>query len=260
MLVTVRKGNNAVDICDFSRSYMTFFHPANTARIQIVARCLVTNERTGVTNDTVLIWPCKSEFMYVEDGLYQIPNYDFCGIWSRDEFLILRTFPVHEPKRIEEWDAGANADRFHNVRIDVAMCSEIVPLTTDSDVVRATLDNRTLVARTHLYSTERNLRAVAEYPITTMNVVDTDSEDENTGRFQVDTGPIIIPAWDDCSAVPQRGERFVEQFDLAFVCYNKLGGHTEFVLREPTATPGGRPCMALLPSCRRRRSTRAVCC
>ena len=228
-----------MDICDFSRSYMTFFLPVNAARIQIVARCLVTDEQTGATEESVLIWPCKSETMYVETGLYQKPNYDFCGIWSRDEFLILRTYSTHDPTRSAEWDAGANADRFDDVRIDIATCSDARLLTTDEEVVRATLANYPLVARTHLRAPDQALRVVVEYPITTMNVVGMDADGENAKRFQVDTGPIIVPAWGAAGDVPFRGRRPIEQFDLAFVCYNRLEGHTEFVVREPTPTPAG---------------------
>jgi len=105
--------------------------------------------------------------------------------------------------------------------------------------VRATLDNAPLVARTHLTAPNSHMTAVVEYPVTTMNVVDGAADDKNAGRFQVDTGPLIIPAWGDCGNVARRGDLAVEQFDLAFVCYNRLRGHTEFAVREPTRTPSG---------------------
>jgi len=57
--------------------------------------------------------------MYVTAGLFQDPNYDFCGIWSEREYVILRTYPTHEPGRQSEWEAGANALRFTEVKIDV---------------------------------------------------------------------------------------------------------------------------------------------
>ena len=231
--------SHPADICDFSRSYMTFFLPVNVARIQIVARCLVTDEHTGVTEETVLIWPCKSELMYRDDNLYQVPNYDFCGIWSRGEFLILRTHSTHDSRRGAEWDAGTNVERFDDVMIDIAAYRDAQLLMADEEVVRATLAHHPLVARTHVCAPDRELRAVVEYPITTMNVVSVDADDRNAGRFQVDTGPVIIPAWDQGGGVSFRGERPIEQFDLAFICYNRREGHTEFVIREPTPTPAG---------------------
>lgn len=218
--------------CDFSRSFMTFSVPnaANTARIQIDAICRLTDTRTGKTEETVLITPCKSELMYGATKLYQDPNYDFCGIWSRSEYVIFRTYPEHDPNRAGEWEVGPNSPRFDKVTIDIATFSNADPLTTDRQVVDATLANRPIVARTHLSCAGWILSAEIEYPVKTMNVRTGD------GRFQVDSGPVIVPA-QACGELP-KGEHRVGDFGIAFICYNTLNGHTEFVLR--TVTPVGR--------------------
>jgi len=215
-------------VCDFANSYMTFAVPdrANTARIQLDALCRATDRRTGKTEEYVLITPCKSERMYRERGRFQDPNYDFCGVWSRTEYLIFRTFHVHDPDRAAEWEAGPNLPRFEEVRIDLRTFPTAQALTTDAQVVEATLRNRHVVARTHVASADGNTSAEIEYPVKTMNVA------EPTRRFQVDTGPVIVPTW--VYGDPPKGERGVEGFSVAFVCYAKLEGHTEFVLREPT--------------------------
>jgi hypothetical protein len=212
-----------MNLVDFANSYMTFTvkDKSNSARIQLDARCTVTDRGRGTTEDFFLITPCKSERMYQKEKHFQDPNYDFCGIWSRKEYLILRTHAVHDPKRTAEWDPGANADRFAEVKIDLRTFPETQALTTDEQLVRATLKNLALVARTRVQHTDPHLSAVLEYPIKTMNVC------EGTKRFQVDTGPLLLPDF------MSKGARAVERFGLAFICYNTYDT-AEFVLRQPT--------------------------
>ena len=50
---------------------------------------------------------------------------------------------------------------------------------------------------------------------------------EGTKRFQVDTGPVLLP---DFTA---QAKRAVEKFHLAFICYNTFDA-AEVVLRQPT--------------------------
>ena len=50
--------------------------------------------------------------------------------------------------------------------------------------------------------------------------------------FQVDTGPLVVPGW--IAGEELSGGLVVERFAMAFVAYNVLDGHTEFVLRAVT--------------------------
>ncbi|MCC6442606.1 MAG: hypothetical protein IT210_04000 [Armatimonadetes bacterium] len=213
-----------MNLPDFPRSFMTFTVPgrANTARIQIDARCVLTRPGSGEAETFVLITPCKSEEMYVREGLFKAPNYDFCGIWSEKEYLILRTYPAHDPANEGEWEAGPNSPRFEEVKIDIRSQTPVEPLRTDAQVVRATLGNLPLLARTRLRYGDTE--AVIDYPVKTMNIC------EGTERFQVDTGPVPVPDMDS------RAGRAVERFAMAFVCYNTFDA-AEFVLREKTAVP-----------------------
>ncbi len=219
---------------DFSRSFLTFSVPEgrNTARIQIDSRCGVSG---AGDEEFVLITPCKSEVMYVEAGLFADPNYDFCGVFSRNEYLLLRTWPKHDPANAGEWDAGANADRFADVRIDVTQLDEgrTRRLHTSEEVVEATLSGLPILARTRLRSPAGDLEAVVDYAVKTMNVR------QKTGDFQVDTGPILVPAWLRDDAPISRGSRKVEGFDMAFACYNTFD-RAEFVVREPAPSGSGK--------------------
>lgn len=205
---------------DFSRSYMTFrvSAPHNVARIVLDASCEFLDEESGDRETFYLITPCKAEVMYQDGPLFRVPNYDFCGVWSHGQYLIMRTHASHAADNRE---AGLNKDRFDEVRIDLAHFAHADLLETDDEVVQATLAGQRLQATTHLVDAERRLRATLEYPVKTMNVA------PDSGRFQVDTGPL---AWPDMTADVAQA---VERFSRAFVVYNRRD-RAEFVIERPT--------------------------
>ncbi|MBI1914505.1 MAG: hypothetical protein HYS12_07175 [Planctomycetes bacterium] len=212
-------------LCDFPNSYLTFTvaDRSNAARIQLDARCRLTDRRTGQAEEVFLITPCKSERMYVKEKLYQDPNFDFCGIWSRKEYLILRTPLTSDLARAapKELDAGVLPGRFGQSKIDLRYLENTQPLKSDSAVVQATLKNLYLMARTHVEHADPHLSAMIEYPVKTMNVC------EKTTRFQVDTGPLLWPDFES------KAKLAVERFDLGFIVYNTFADG-EVVLRVQT--------------------------
>lgn len=197
--------------------------PVNAARIQLDARCDLVDEVAGTRESYYLITPCKSERMYLEEGLFQDPNYDFCGVWSQREYLIIRTHASHDRDNRE---LGLNADRFTTVEFDIRPYRETSPLSSDDDIVRATLDGELLQAVTEIHDKATGRRAILEYPVKTMNV------DPDNGRFQVDTGPL---PWPDLVADV---EQAVARFHRAFVAYNTFD-RAEFVIERPTAVVAG---------------------
>jgi len=203
-----------MQVCDFARSFVTFvtFDRANNARIQVEARCELTAD--GVTEEFLLVASCKSEDTFAEQNLFYVPNYDFCGIFSRDEFRLHRVGLPYDP---DAMDAGAIPDRFQEVNI--ALTSVEADLCQDvAAVVAATLANRILIGRTEVWSADGKKRAMIEYPIKTMNA------HEEPPYFQVDTGPILLP--DFLSDRPP-----IQAFDLAFVAWN-VPGWAEFVIQQ----------------------------
>ena len=91
-------------------------------------------------------------------------------------------------------------------------------LNTVADVVRATLDNDHLGARTR-YGDDRGFDVELEYPINVMNL------NADGSQFQVCTGPILLPdldTWDGCE-VARVFQAHVAVSDFDFV---------EFILRE----------------------------
>jgi hypothetical protein len=211
---------------DFARSFMTFFMPngGNIARILLDAACTIVDDRDGRQENFYLIQPCRAERMYLDGPLFQMPNYEFCGVFSATEFMLIRTHWLSERDNRE---AGAHRDRFAEVRLDIAPVDG-APLGDAREIAEATLANRPLVARTELSDPASGRRAVLEYPIKTMNV------QVEPNRFQVDTGPLLAPDFGSTAPRP------IERFDLAYVVYNALD-RAEFILRRPRATAEGSP-------------------
>jgi hypothetical protein len=204
---------------DFANSYMTWLpHDAgNIARIQLDAACTLLDEKTGMTQQFYLIAPCRAERMYLDTPLFQIPNYEFCGIWSADEFLIIRTAWVSER---DNRQYGLGRERWREIRLDIRTFGNTEVLPDAAAIVQATLANKALTARTELYSAATGQRALLEYPIKTMNLMETPP------RFQVDTGPLILP---DFQATVSH---VIECFEMAHVVYHGMD-KAEFILRKP---------------------------
>jgi hypothetical protein len=207
-----------VDVIDFARSFVTFFgnNQGNIARIQLDAACTVINDGTGERTTYYLIAPCRAERMYLDTSLLQQPNYEFCGIFSPDDCLIIRT---HWRSDRDNREYGRNNVRFAEVQLAIHAAAAR-ELATAGEIVAATLDNAPLAARTRLEAPQGEQSAVLEYPIKTMNVLPPET------RFQVDTGPILLPNFTSQAARP------IERFELAYAVYHQFT-RAEFILRRP---------------------------
>lgn len=211
-------------VVDFDHSYMTFFgrDRGNIARIRLDAACTLHDGRSGESRDFYLIAPCRSERMYLDSQLFQMPNYEFGGIFAADECLLIRT---HWNSARDNREYGRNTERFDRVELDIRTHPAASALADDRAIYEATLANESLIARTELYDEASGTRATLEYPIKTMNVLPAGP------RFQVDTGPLLLPDFSSTAA------RLIERFDLAHVVYHRFD-QAEFVLRRPVAVAG----------------------
>jgi hypothetical protein len=207
-----------MSIIDFANSYMTWFPHGggNIARIQLDAACTVIDEQSGASETFYLIAPCRAERMYLDTPLFQLPNYEFCGIWSAQEYLIIRTAWASAQ---DNRQYGVHHERW-TVRLDVRHFGLARQVDDADAIVDATLANLPLVARTTLHATAQGKRAILEYPIKTMNLM------QNPARFQVDTGPLILPDF----AAPVA--HAIEQFEVAHVVYHTFD-KAEFIMRKP---------------------------
>ncbi len=211
-----------MQVLDYSRSFVTFVTKGrgNNARLQVESQCAIS---AGGRNFNYLFFAsCKSEHTFAPKGLFHEDNYDFCGIFSEEEYAIFRTRSTHHAGWKEE---GRWADRFEAVQQHLVHTAGRV-LATPAEMVRASLDNVPLVGRVEIASPDGSASAALEFPIKTMNANDIET------IYQVDTGPWAVPDF----TLP--AQRQIERLLPAYVAYN-APDFADFVVQQPLALEGG---------------------
>lgn len=215
------------DMVDFGRSFAGWKSSFNWTRIQVEAICdLVEGDRV---DRYVLVASCKAERTYADRNLIHQPNWDFCAIFGHEDFLLVRTFiTTGEVREREERQLGRIREYFGGENLHLERRPAKV-LRDAAEIVQGTLSNRPISVRTELTDPSTGWRAVLEYPVKTMNILPPEN------RWQVDTGPILVPDFSRTDGRP------IERLDLAFSIFNRFD-ETEFILRRPTPIEtAGRP-------------------
>jgi hypothetical protein len=220
-------------VCDFQSSFMTWDIPyrkdarpharhniphGNLARIALEALIDVIDLQSGASERFVLIAPCRTEWVYAENRLFQLPSGEYRNIYSLSHQRSLSrriTFDGSPAK------GHPVSDQFRSLKIDVRPHEHIRPLRTAAEIVQATAANVPLIGRTQIDDPAGKLRYVLEYPIRTMNF------QPITNSFQVDTGPLLVPDFD------ANVTKTIDRLEMAHVAYNRLD-RAEFILRRPT--------------------------
>lgn len=238
-----------MQVCDFARSFVTFRrdwtvrpgitqsqpspYALNNARIQLECRCEVAELPAGDAVTYVLGASCKSERVGAPRDIWMDPNADFAPVFSSEEFLVMKSWDRNDkgvllyPPSLgvqQERRWGRVAGAYEGLRIDIRT-TEGRALETVDEIVRATLENRPLAART-VFGEEAGYRVVLEYPVKTMNA------NERDGVYQTDTGPVILP---DLS---KGVDPFISRFRLAFSAFN-APDWAEFIVQVPTPIAEG---------------------
>jgi hypothetical protein len=192
----------------------------NKARIEIVAIADAIDESTGKSERYVLIAPCRTEWVYADDNLFQLPGTEYRLIFSERES---RGFGSGLTVSREPSRGHAVAGEYTSLRIDVRTFPRSRELRTPAEINTAVGANLPIVGRTELRDAARKLRYVLEYPIRTMNF-----RPEN-GSFQTDTGPMILPDFQSTAA------SVIDRLEMAFVAYNHYHvDRADFIVRRPT--------------------------
>jgi hypothetical protein len=235
-------------VTDFSRSFLTFrinaekispttmshapIFRVNNARIAIECCCQITEKQTGRTFEFFLGANCKCERVGVKQDVWTRPYCDFVPAFSRDRFLILKTFDTADRQIMtyppslglqRERYIGEISKAFESVRIDIHGC-EGTALQTTEETVTCVLTNHPMVGLTQL--DEERYFVELEYPIRTINASETDC------LYQTDTGPVLYP---DLS---MPAEQLIEGLQLAFAAFNG-GDWIEFIVRAKTPVADG---------------------
>lgn len=214
-------------VLDYARSFVTFVTAkrGNNARLLVESRCVITSAASGLAEEYFLFASCKSEHTFAEKNLFQDPNYDFCGIFGREEFVIFRTRAEWHSKYA---DRGIWRDRFENLLWHIREAEQPRALATNEEIVRATLEGHPLVGQVEFTSQKGDIHALLEFPIKTMNVNDI------RGIYQVDTGPLPFPDLEREAARP------IDRFELAYVAYN-VPGFADFIIQQKTLVGADSP-------------------
>ena len=229
---------------DFARSFITFRidtlkkppitvshkppFSLNNARIQVECRLEVVEKASGLRQEFLLGASCKTERVGVERDIWLAPNADFVPVLSAEKFLTIKSYArigleqqvrFYTQKTVQpDRQTGGVAEAYDSLRLDVATCPGEL-LATPEEIVKATLGNEVLVARTEIENAR--YRTVIEYPIKTMNA------NERDMIYQTDTGPILYP---DLSREP---DDLIGGIELAFAAFN-CPSWIELLLRVPT--------------------------
>jgi hypothetical protein len=241
----VEEGSIVVEgACDFQRSFLGWDlphrpdpHPnarhdtpiGNKVRILLESLLDVVDEDTGARERFVLVAACRTEWVYAEDRLFQVPSREFRVIYSL----------THNRSVGQDTIAGAtelpgqpgrgqvNSETFRLVSIEVKTYSRTRPLESPDAIIEATEQGLPLNGRTEFRDAARRQSYVLEYPVKTMNYR------PEQGAFQVDTGPIVVP--DETSTATLQIDRLAR----AHIIYNhKHLDRAEFILFRPTPLLG----------------------
>ena len=176
-----RRKQGTIDACNFQASVMTWDFPyrkdprpharhntphGNLARIQLDAIIDVIDRDSGETQQFVLIAPCRTEWVYAEDRLFQLPSAEYRKIYSLTEE---RSMSMRQTDSSGASHAVAIEDRYRSLKIDVATYQRATHLKSSAEIVGATRDNKQLVARTRIDLPDQLFLWVLQYPIRTMN-------------------------------------------------------------------------------------------
>ncbi len=204
-------------VCDYTYSFVTHVTKEvfNMARINIEARCIIV-EQSGKVFDYYKFASCKAEDSYTEANLFRRPNYDFSGIYTHDEYSILRTLASGADNY---YDQGNVKDRFHEIVVDLKK-SKVRKLESAMDIVTSTVNGYPLIARTEYEEAGR--RIILEYPVKTMNV------NQVRNLYQTDTGPIPYPDFS------KNETEYIRMIDLVFIAFNKPD-QASFIKQSKTA-------------------------
>jgi len=187
------------------------------ARIQLDALIDVITKETNECERFALIAPCRTEWVYAENRLFQLPSREYRNIYSLTE---QRSMGYGLTDDAERSRGHLVSDDFRSLEIDVQTFRRTRVLRTPKEIVEATADKIPHVGRTLIDVPDTEHCYVLQYPIKTMNF------QPKTNSFQVDTGPVLVPDF------KIEAERAIDRLEMAHIAYNRLD-RAEFILRRP---------------------------
>lgn len=207
---------------DYGRSFVNTKADWNSPRFWVESRLRITDPAAKTTREYLQCGSCKSEHTFPARGLFHADNYDFLPVFSEVDCVVFRRH-VTERNRYREvrplgemWGGTAPAVRLFRGRV----------LRDVREISQAMSAGKPLVSQTELRDEKSGRVAVIECPVKTINW------QRETGQWQVDTGPVLLP---DLSAPP---DEWSHKLRLAYVAFNAFDWG-ELVIEEPTPVRDG---------------------
>lgn len=217
-------------IIDFPTSFVTWLlrEQESYGRFTVDASCRIDDPAAGMSTTFYLLSGVMAGNVYAERDLIKQPAYDYRAIFSTEEYKVFRTFACHERNQD---NADPLETQFRSVDFHIRSCPAKL-LENNRDVAEATLAMKPLTVVAHL-DLAAGRRATLEFPIRHMNI------QSDTGQFQAETGPIIIPALNSGSP------RLIDTLDVAFTAFNRFD-EAYFIAFEPVSlSPKAHPDLAI---------------
>lgn len=207
-----------MEVLDYGLSFIHGKAAANRVRFWLESRTRIIDERTGASEDYFQCGACKSEHTFAERDLFVADNYDFTPIFGPEWGVVFRrhcriTQTYREIRPADDWWGG--------LVYRLKQAAAVTEIKSNREIRAATHDTLPLVAQTEIWNDQTDLRAIIEYPVKTMNILD------DCDSYQVDTGPVAFPD------LAQRCERSAECISLAYVAFN-VPEFADFVIEAPT--------------------------
>ncbi len=209
---------NSLLTYDYSRSFVQWWMDTldHSPRCAIHASCRLRDKK-GTTREFFLTHPCMGEKMYADKDVIHLPTADFHMIFAPgEEFLIVKIMAespafLRLAHRVGEKVATHDGRGTTITRFELAMrhFKPVRELKSDREVYDAMVANKPILGRMQFPGEDGKTEVICEYPVTVMNAM----HDEGH-RWQVDTGPILIP---DFSI---KSDLTVGLLRQAFVVYN----------------------------------------
>ncbi len=207
---------------DYGRSFINTKAKWNSPRFWVESRLRITDPAGKTTREYLQCGSCKSEYTFPTRGLFHVDNYDFLPVFSQVDCVVFRRHITERGKYLEvkpiaqAWDGTVPAVRHFRGRI----------VNNVEEISKAMTAGKQLVGQTELRDEKSGRVAVIEFPIKTINW------QRDTGDWQVDTGPVLLP---DLTVPP---DQWSAKLRLAYVAFN-APDWAEFIIEEPTPIRDG---------------------
>jgi hypothetical protein len=129
-------------------------------RFNLEAACTIRDERSGQESELFVSAPCRFEYTIAQRNLFQVPSGEFRFAWSRNYRLAIAARPSTEEEAVQ---VARLDEAFQSHHFDLRTFSNATELATIPQIIKATLANDLLNARSTYRDERRRLAVTVEY-------------------------------------------------------------------------------------------------